>query len=228
METDGAIQKKSLAEEVAGRLSKQINEGKLKDGEKLPTEPELMKLFGVGRSTVREAVRMLVNMGLVSVQQGRGTFVNCSGESRESFSNRLKRADIRELREVRDILESSVAKLAALRRTDADVEIMKRYLRERRETSENGDVERCIIADIAFHKSLAYATHNEILTELYNGMTVYLSAGFQYIYKGTSRLLATQAIHEEMLHYVEMRDTENAMRIAKSFWKDAEEGECNE
>ena len=185
MKIEGTIQKKSLAEEVAGHLSKQINEGKLKEGEKLPTEPELMKLFGVGRSTIREATRILANMGLVSVQQGRGTFANHSGENHESFSNRLKRADIRELREVRDMLESSVAKLAALRRTAADLEAMKRHLQERRKASGSGEVEQCIMADIDFHKSMAHATHNEILTELYNAMTVHLSAGFQYIYTKT-------------------------------------------
>ncbi len=228
MKIEGTIQKKSLAEEVAGHLSKQINEGKLKEGEKLPTEPELMKLFGVGRSTIREATRILANMGLVSVQQGRGTFANHSGENHESFSNRLKRADIRELREVRDMLESSVAKLAALRRTAADLEAMKRHLQERRKASGSGEVEQCIMADVDFHKSMAHATHNEILTELYNAMTVHLSAGFQYIYKDTSRLSETQAIHEEMLHCVEMKDADNAMRIAKLFWKDAEEGGSDE
>ena len=76
MDINTTIQKKSLAEEVSSLIREQINDGKLTKGEKLPTEPELMKLFGVGRSTVREAIKMLVNMGYLSVQQGRGTFVS--------------------------------------------------------------------------------------------------------------------------------------------------------
>ena len=81
METSGMIQKRSLAEEVADRIGKQIADGKFADGEKLPTEPELMKFFGVGRSTIRESIRILENMGMVNVQQGRGTFVTRNGRN---------------------------------------------------------------------------------------------------------------------------------------------------
>ena len=98
MDINTTIQKKSLAEEVSSLIREQINDGKLTKGEKLPTEPELMKLFGVGRSTVREAIKMLVNMGYLSVQQGRGTFVESVTETNEPFHQRLKRADMQELR----------------------------------------------------------------------------------------------------------------------------------
>ena len=130
MDINTTIQKKSLAEEVSSLIREQINDGKLTKGEKLPTEPELMKLFGVGRSTVREAIKMLVNMGYLSVQQGRGTFVESVTETNEPFHQRLKRADIQELREVRDIIEAPIARLAAQRRTKTDLENMKRHSRK--------------------------------------------------------------------------------------------------
>ena len=60
MDIKTSIRRKSLAEEVAELIKKQISEGKLAKGDKLPAEPELMRLFGVGRSTVREAIKMLV------------------------------------------------------------------------------------------------------------------------------------------------------------------------
>lgn len=69
------IQKKSLADMVAEQLRQQITEGVYAIGDKIPTEPELMKMFKVGRSSVREAVKLLVNMGVVQVRQGAGTFV---------------------------------------------------------------------------------------------------------------------------------------------------------
>ena len=75
MDVNETIRKKSLAEEVAELIKRQIDEGKLKENEKLPVESELAKLFGVGRSSIREAVRILSSMGLLNVQQGRGTFV---------------------------------------------------------------------------------------------------------------------------------------------------------
>ena len=66
--TDTTIRKRSLAEEMAVRLQEQIAQGRFEVGGKLPTESELMKIFGVGRSTVREAVKILVNMGFLKVQ----------------------------------------------------------------------------------------------------------------------------------------------------------------
>ena len=72
---DSVIRKRSLAEELAERLRQRITDEQFEVGEKLPAEPELMRIFGVGRSTVREAVKILVNMGFLKVQQGAGTFV---------------------------------------------------------------------------------------------------------------------------------------------------------
>lgn len=61
-----------MADEVAEQVQKQIIDGELKEGDKLPIEAELMKEFGVGRSSIREAVKKLENMGYLKVQQGKG------------------------------------------------------------------------------------------------------------------------------------------------------------
>src|SRR5689334_9688225 len=99
------IPRRSLADEVAAQLQQQITQGKYKTGEQLPIEPELMKSFGVGRSTIREAIKVLVNSGLLRVQQGLGTFIEGTEGIKEPLSQRLKRADINDLEEVRQILE---------------------------------------------------------------------------------------------------------------------------
>ena len=88
------LSKKSLAEELAGRLQGQFMSGKFEVGEKLPPEPELMQIFGVGRSTVREAVRILSNMGFLKVRQGAGTFVERLTPPDEPMERRLGRADL--------------------------------------------------------------------------------------------------------------------------------------
>lgn len=225
MEAATPIRKKSLAEEVAGQLKQYIERNKLPEGAKLPTEPELMRLFGVGRSSVREAVRILADRGLLCVQQGRGTFVADADSDHESFAQRLKRADIRELREIRDTLEPTIAKLAALRRTEADIECMKQHIAQRRATAEAGDVPHCIAADIDFHNAVVRATHNKILAELYSSMTAHLSSGYEYIYTGTLHLLETQAIHEKLLRHIEDGNTKAAAKTAKLIWKDAKEAD---
>ena len=110
------LSKKSLAEELAGRLQGQFMSGKFEVGEKLPPEPELMQIFGVGRSTVREAVRILSNMGFLKVRQGAGTFVERLTPPDEPMERRLGRADLHDLDEVRKILEAAIAEKAAERR----------------------------------------------------------------------------------------------------------------
>src|SRR5580693_1594827 len=95
----------SLADAVVGRLQQQLSLGIYQPGEKLPSEPELMEQFGVGRSTIREAIRILANTGLLSVRQGSGTYVEQPGGVSEPLSVRLKRADNKDLDEVRQLLE---------------------------------------------------------------------------------------------------------------------------
>lgn len=62
------IQKKSLAQCMGEQLAEEINSGKYSPGDKLPTESELMKIFGVGRSSIREAIGILSNLGIVNVR----------------------------------------------------------------------------------------------------------------------------------------------------------------
>ena len=118
------LSKKSLAEELAGRLQEQFMSGKFEVGEKLPPEPELMQIFGVGRSTVREAVRILSNMGFLKVRQGAGTFVERLTPPDEPMERRLGRADLHDLDEVRKILEAAIAEKAAERRTAHDAAVL--------------------------------------------------------------------------------------------------------
>src|SRR5581483_5373058 len=107
------LRKFSLADAVADKLREEIQSGKYSPGDKLPCEPDLMEQFGVGRSTVREAVSALSNSGFVRVQQGSGTF----GERKENFMEplhlKLKQAKGDDLNEVRQLLELKIAEKAA-------------------------------------------------------------------------------------------------------------------
>ena len=221
METNSIIQKKSLAEEVAEQLRKQITEGKLKEGDKLPIEPELMKIFGVGRSTVREAVKMLLDRGYLSVQQGRGTFVENQMPASESFEQRLKRADIQDLYDVRKILEAAIAERAALHHTEQDLKDIQKYILERKISAEANLLEECIEADIHFHVAVARATHNEILFELYRSASIHLQKGYSHIYDDTGHFLDSQSLHEKLVECIIDRNARKASDIAYRFWEDA-------
>lgn len=220
METNSIIQKKSLAEEVAEQLQKQIKEGKLKEGDKLPIEPELMKIFGVGRSTIREAVKMLLNRGYLSVQQGRGTFVKSQIPTNESFEQRLQQADIQDLYDVRKILEIAIAERAALHRTEQDLKDIQKIIIERKTSAKSNLLEECIDADIHFHVAVAKATHNEILFELYKSASIHLYKGYNHIYDDTKHFLDSQPLHEKLVKYIIDKNAPKASSIAAQFWGD--------
>ena len=208
---DSVIRKRSLAEELAERLRQRITDGQFEVGEKLPAEPELMRIFGVGRSTVREAVKILVNMGFLKVQQGAGTFVESRAAADDPMAQRLRRADIRDLDEVRRILEVAIVERAAGRRTEQDIEKIERFLAERGATAAAGRLEACIEADIRFHVALAEATHNEILYELYRSATIHLQKGFEHNYVDTGYFLASQPTHERLVRDIIARDARKAL-----------------
>ena len=129
------IQRKSLADMIAETLKQQITEGTYRAGDKLPTEPELMKTFGVGRSSVREAVKLLVNMGVVRVQQGSGTFVAVPSNN-DDVNIKMSTADRTELDEVRKILDIAIVEKAVARRTEKDIERMRASLEKRKVNAE--------------------------------------------------------------------------------------------
>lgn len=208
------IPRKSLADEVAARLQEQISSGQYKVGEKLPIEPELMKSFGVGRSTIREAIKTLANSGLLKVLQGVGTFVEEVSGSREPMDQRLKRAAIKDLDEVRRLLEMKIAEKAALYRSDQDIILIKGHLADRKKAADLGLLQECINADIEFHMAIARASKNEIFADLYRAVSVHLKHWFNEIYPDTVVFQESYAIHEQLLKSIIAGDSKKAWNIA--------------
>ena len=207
------IQKKSLADMIAETLRQQITEGIYKTGDKLPTEPELMKVFGVGRSSVREAVKLLVNMGVVRVQQGSGTFVAVPSNY-DDVGIKLNAADRAELDEVRKILDIAIVEKAVARRTEKDIERMRLFLEKRKADAENGLLEECIESDLNFHIAIANATHNQILADIYRSASTHLFSEFNRIYDSTDCFISSQTSHEKLLKYIIAGDLKNARKAA--------------
>lgn len=207
------IQKRSLADMVAEKLKQQITEGVYKAGDKLPTEPKLMKTFKVGRSSVREAIKLLVNMRIVRVQQGAGTFV-AEASDNDDVSIKMSTADRTELDEVRKILDIAIVEKAVARRTERDIERMRLSLEERKENAKNGLLKECIEADLNFHIATADATHNRILADIYRSASKHLLSEFNRIYEGTDCFLNSHISHEKLLRYIIAGDLKNARKMA--------------
>lgn len=207
------IKRQNLADEVVNLLRQKITEGEFAVGQKLPTEPELMELFGVGRSTIREAVRNLSHVGLVRVQQGLGTFVE-KKDVAESLTDRFLRAKGLELNEIRQLLELKIAEKAAANRTDEDILNMEHYLDERQKMALAHIPHKCIQADINFHLTIAKAAKSDMLLDLYKTIAQHMQAYFLELYIDTESFIQTQEMHEALLTSIRERDSQKAWEWA--------------
>lgn len=210
-----SIKRNSLADEVAQRLQEQISLGIYKPGEKLPTEPALMQTYGVGRSSIREAVRILANSGVLRVQQGLGTFVEASTGIEEPFPQRLKRAGMNDLDEVRQLLEMKIAQKAALNRTEEEIGRMEMYLKKRKEAAIADDTASAIEADINFHVTIAEASGNSILTDLYKTVALHLKNYFMAKFENGETFRETQHLHKNLLNSIIAQDAQKAWQWAQ-------------
>ncbi|GEO87443.1 MULTISPECIES: FadR/GntR family transcriptional regulator [Alphaproteobacteria] len=154
-----------LPTRIATQIARDIVEGRILPGDKLPTEHVLAKGFGVSRSVVREAIAQLRNEGLVETRQGVGAFVT---EQRTRPSIRIEQDDLddresfRELFQLRLPLEIEAAGLAAVHHDAGDLEKLDGTLAAM--TGADKWTSQGIIADLAFHRVLAAATKNEYFT----------------------------------------------------------------
>ena len=177
------IERKKVYELVAERLVQEITDRRLTPGDELPRERELAEVYRVGRSSVREALRMLESKGLIaSPGSGRLVVAEYTNPLNHSLALLLEMhdGDLQELFEVRRILEVESAGLAALRRTDEDLAAMRDAL----ERMEQGlrSAERYVGGDVHFHLAVAVATQNRIATHMMRAIRDVLRRALMSIY----------------------------------------------
>ncbi len=157
----------SLADRVAHHLQTLIVQGALRPGDQLPPERELAQRFGVSRTAVREAVRMLTAKGLLEVRSGAGMVVRAPSvdlvsELLSICVAHLEVGDITysHILEMRRLVEIEMAALAAERRTEVDLVALERWV----EVMAQPDLppEEWAKADVAFHNALAQASQNPL------------------------------------------------------------------
>ncbi|GIH93115.1 FadR/GntR family transcriptional regulator [Planobispora siamensis] len=169
-------QRASLVDQVIDQLKEQITSNSWKMNAKIPTETVLAEQLGVGRNTVREAVRALTHAGLLECRQGDGTYVRATSELSGAMQRRLRTAEQLEILEVRRALEVEAARLAATRRTDDDIARIEGALAAREQAWELGEPGTFVEADLAFHMAVVHATHNRVLIDLYEDFSTALRA----------------------------------------------------
>jgi DNA-binding FadR family transcriptional regulator len=205
--------RRSLVETTIDLIRSQVEEGVWRVGERIPNEGELAEMLQVGRNTVREAVRVLSHAHVLDVRQGDGTYVQSTVDSAE-IMRRISRASLRDHFELRAMLETEAARLAAVNCSDEDVQRLRHLLNERGERSDFDDLDEFLDRDIAFHGAIAAASGNMALNELYK----YFAGAVRL---NTAAALEEQDIvepglpaHQAIIDAIEHRDAQAAARAA--------------
>lgn len=167
------IRSESVVQQIIDAFSEEIINGELRPGDKVPTEMELAEKFGVGRNSVREAVKILVYMGVLEIRRAEGTFV-CEGFQESMidpmvFGIILDNAeDGDNLMELREIMEAGVIRLAMRNASEKEFNDLDRELRLLREEISMGkdNIDNAFQADNRFHNKISEMGHNPLLTKL--------------------------------------------------------------
>src|SRR5260221_18804 len=158
----------SLPEVVINELMDAIRDGTYSPGDRLPSEQELMGILGVGRSSIREAIRVLVVLGVVDTKPGRGAIVLPlpslpSLNKGAELALHLHRSAMLDLLEMREAIEGQAALLAAARATPADLAELDRCMQLVEERVVGG--RNYFKANLSFHLAVAKASRNAYIIE---------------------------------------------------------------
>jgi GntR family transcriptional repressor for pyruvate dehydrogenase complex len=165
--------RRKLSETVAEQLMEAFRD--LPPGTKVPSERELTKDLGVGRSTVREALNGLAVLGVLTIRHGQGAFIaeelsaeaEAKGDSRHpALTAALERGVTREYIEARLLVEVEVTRLAAERRTDEDLQRIEAALTVQERSLKADDMDATLGVATSFNVLLAEAAHNEVLAAM--------------------------------------------------------------
>ena len=206
----------TLVDDTANKIRQMVFSGQLEPGELLPSRKELAEQFGVGISTIHEAIKSLAAVGLVDSRPGTGTWIR--QDALESvihpsiITNRFGQIDVEAIYEARLMLELTLAELAAQRATPEEVEAMWAALETGRAAMAND--QEFMRADWDFHMSVAKAARNVLIESFYHLSRELLR---EFIQKAISlpgvREEASQ-LHVQQVKAIEQHDVERARQVA--------------
>ncbi|GAA1587592.1 FCD domain-containing protein [Kribbella hippodromi] len=210
------IRRHPLAEQAAEELLRRIGSGEWEVGAKLPGETTLAAQLGVGRSTIREAVRELAGRRVLESRQGAGVFV-LALEASEDWDKVLRKADITDVLEGRLAIETEGARLAAARRTPDDLKNFRYTLADRRRAAVSAPDDWYIEADMAFHRAVVTAAHNAVLTELFDTFVPRIRRAMVDMLKMDEehRHRNDQAAHAAIAEAIRVKDADLAASLAR-------------
>ncbi|MEZ5212934.1 FadR/GntR family transcriptional regulator [Gordonia sp. (in: high G+C Gram-positive bacteria)] len=209
---------------VVDRMHQWIREGTWPVGSRIPAEPELVEQLGVGRNTVREAVRALEHAGLLVPRRGDGTYVRSRNVLTEAIARSAAESELMDLLSTRRAIESEAAALAALRVDDAALTELRELRGGAVAALARDDLDRHVEADIAFHRRLVDLSGNRLLTDLYDGIIEVIRRNHPALARATDGHRAQPDGHDLVLDALAAGDAAAARLAVHDYLDDAASG----
>lgn len=206
----------TLVDDTADKIRQMVFNGQLQPGEYLPSRRELAEQYGVGISTIHEAIQSLATVGLVDSRPGKGTWIRHDALDSvihpSVITNRFGQIDVEAIYEARLMLEVTLAELAAQRATPEDVEAMWAALESGQEMMAND--EAFLRADWDFHMAVANAAHNILIESFYHLSRKLLQDFIKEAISLPGVREQASGLHVEQAKAIEQHDVEKARQIA--------------
>ena len=219
------VRKTKVYHEIVDQIRGLIAAGRIKPGDRLPPERELAELFKASRNSVRDAIRVLEQMGLIESRQGDGTYVRSvsAEELAEPLALMLlqSRTQMRELWEVRRVLEPALAEFAAARITDEELDELDAILEQQRRKVEAGFI--ALEEDVAFHNGIAEAARNTVMLRALDTLVDLLRQSRERSLQQHDRPAYSLAGHRRIVAALRRHDPEGARSEMLRHLRDIEE-----
>ena len=221
------IESDRLSDKAVGQIKALIEDGRLKPGDKLPAERELIKLLSVSRASLREALRVLEVLGLIEVRTGIGAFVKQTdaGALPAEWSALLLKTqqEVIDLLEVREALEARAVELAVKNASAEELEGCSLTLANMKQSADDNDVDAAIQSDIEFHQLISKMSQNKFLIELSDSIShVLLDARYAF-FRQPNRILVSWQQHCRVLEALVKRDSQAAAEAMLQHLQDSKE-----
>jgi len=200
----------TIPDGIALEIQRKIAAGILKDGDRLPSVETLAVDFGVSRTSIREALKGLAALGIVNIQHGRGSFV-CADIARIDGYNAWiheQQYALQELCEFRAAIETTSARLAAVKATKKDIGTIADALDQMRAAV--GNIHQIVVWDTEFHAAIIRCSHNRLIDQAISLNTDYLTQARYRMHSVPGEVEHALAAHERILFAISERDPDAA------------------
>jgi GntR family transcriptional repressor for pyruvate dehydrogenase complex len=201
-----------VAEQVVEQIREMIRTGKLKPGDRLPSERELANRLGISRASLRHGLRFLAAIGILNSRRGSGTYIAhgppvLKSESLQVLAD-LHRFSYADMFEARKVLECSLAELAAANAKPEHLALMAEEIAEMYAALDNP--QEYLIHDIRFHRAVAAASGNQILSALMNMVSTAMYESRRETVERATDLKQSVELHRKIYKFIRARKTQEA------------------